>query len=104
MAIRHVCLPRTKRLRTKRPRKKKREEGFPWKLQAALVEAQRRLETNPDDPAAARQPLVAFVAAPPAAMPGEANPIPLVMFQMLGQLWYADTKAKNNVEEVTENF
>ena len=66
--------------------------------QEALVEAQRRLETNHDDPADARQPLLEFMAVP------QPDPIPLVMYQMLGQLWYTDTKADKRVEESQKIF
>ncbi len=72
--------------------------------QAALVEAQRRRETDPDDLAAARQPLIEFVAAPSAAMTEGENPIPLVMYQMLAQLWYQDTDAKDNMQEALKIF
>lgn len=87
----------------------KKEEGnegrrISQEAQAALVESQRRLQTNPDDLTGARQPLLDFVAAPAAAMPEQGNPIPLVMYQMLGQLWYQDTKAKNNIDEARKTF
>ena len=66
--------------------------------QEALDEAQRRVETNHDNPAAARQPIVEFIAVP------QPDPIPLVMYQMLGQLWYADTKADKHIEESQKIF
>jgi tetratricopeptide (TPR) repeat protein len=72
--------------------------------QEALVEAQRRLNTNPEDFAAARQPLLDFMASSPEAMPDETNPIPLVMYQMLGQLWYTDQNSKNHVDEARKIY
>ena len=72
--------------------------------QAALVEASRRFETNPDDLAAARQPMIDYMAAPSEAMPGEPNPIPLVMYQMLAQYWYSDENAKNHIDEARKVY
>ena len=72
--------------------------------QAALVEAQRRRETNPDDIASARQPLIDFLAAPAAAMAEGENPVPLVLYQMLGQFWYSDENAKNSVDEARKVY
>jgi tetratricopeptide (TPR) repeat protein len=66
--------------------------------QLALLEANRRYVTNPDGLKAARQPLLDYLAA------GHTDPVPLVMFQMLGQFWYADSKAKDRLAESQKVF
>ena len=80
--------------------KEEAEEGrkMSREAQEALVEANRRLETKPDDYAAAREPLVNFLAVP------QPDPIPVMMYQMLGQLWYADEKNKKHIEEARKVF
>jgi Tfp pilus assembly protein PilF len=66
---------------------------------AALVEAQRRYETNPDDLAAARQPLIAYLAAPP-----EDALTPETLYMMLGTFWYTDDKNEKHIEEANKVF
>lgn len=66
--------------------------------QLALLEANRRYATNPSGLKAARQPLLDYLAA------GQTDPVPLVMYRMLGQFWYADNEAKNRLAESQEVF
>lgn len=66
--------------------------------QLALVEANRRYATNPDDLKAVRQPLLDYLSAP------QTDPVPLVMYQMLGQFWYVDDKAANRLAESQKVF
>jgi len=65
--------------------------------QEALVESQRRFETNPDDLAAARQPIIDFLKTP-------VDPIPITIYQMLGQFWYIDEKNDKHTEEAREIY
>lgn len=61
--------------------------------QLALVEAQQRIQTNPEDWASAREPLVEFLATP------QEDPVPITMYKMLGYLWYFDEKNETHVNE-----
>lgn len=75
------------------------EDGRKYSVecQEALVEAQRRWETNPEDLAAAREPLINFLKAP-------VEPIPSTFYQMLGQFWHIDEKNEKSVEEAQKIF
>lgn len=64
----------------------------------ALLEASRRYETDPDDLAAARQPLIEFLAAP------QEGPIPVTLYQMLGQFWYSDKTNDRHTEEANRIY
>jgi TonB family protein len=66
--------------------------------QIALVEARDRFEANPEDFAAARQPLIAYMETHPQ------DSVPLVMYQMLGQFWYIDEKNERHTEEANQVF
>jgi tetratricopeptide (TPR) repeat protein len=66
--------------------------------QLALLEANRRHEADPDGLKAARQPLLDYIAA------GHTDPVPAVMYRMLGQLWYTDNKADNRLAESQKVF
>jgi tetratricopeptide (TPR) repeat protein len=68
------------------------------KAQLALLEANRLYETNPEGLKAARQPLLDYLAA------GHTDPVPAVMYRMLGQFWYADNKAKNRLAKSQKVF
>jgi predicted Zn-dependent protease len=65
--------------------------------QAALLEAQRRFETNPDDLAAARQPIIDFLKTP-------VEPIPDTLYSMIGQFWYLDEKNDKSIEEANKIY
>jgi TonB family protein len=65
---------------------------------AALLEAQHRFETNPEDFAAAREPLIEYMETHPV------DSVPLVMYQMLGQLWYIDEKNDKGIEEAQKVY
>lgn len=67
--------------------------------QAALQEAQRRYETNPEDLAAVREPLINYLASPPAD-----RLTPDTLYQMLGQFWYIDEKNDKRVEEARKIY
>jgi TonB family protein len=60
--------------------------------QAALVEADRRLNTNPEDFAAAREPLIEFMET------HSNNSVPETLYMMLGQLWYIDQEDEEHLE------
>jgi tetratricopeptide (TPR) repeat protein len=70
--------------------------------QLALLEANRRYEADPEGLKAARQPLLDYIAAGQA----ESVPlaVPLVMYKMLGQFWYADNEAENRLAESQKVF
>jgi TonB family protein len=66
--------------------------------QAAMVEAERRLESTPGDFAAAREPLIDFleISAPGA--------VPLVVYVTLAQLWYVDEADDRHLEEANRIY
>jgi len=66
--------------------------------QLALVEAQRRIQTNPEDWGAAREPLIQFLAMP------QVDPVPETVYQMLGQFWYLDEENENHIAEANKIF
>ncbi len=68
--------------------------------QEALLEAQRRYQTAPDDLASARQPLIDYLATPQAQ---EETP-PQMLYEMLGQFWYNDDKADKHMEEARKIY
>jgi tetratricopeptide (TPR) repeat protein len=66
--------------------------------QVALVEAQRRMTTEPDNYASAREPLVQYLVTP------QEEPIPETVYMMLGQLYYVDKSDEKNVEEANKIY
>jgi len=75
------------------------EEGrkMSREAQEALVETQRRYETNPEDLAAVREPLITYLKTP-------VDPTPITVYQMLGQFWYIDEKNDKHVEEAQKVY
>jgi hypothetical protein len=75
------------------------DDGRKMSLEAqqALLEAQRRYETNPDDLAAARQPIIDFLKAP-------VEPIPDTLYSMVGQFWYLDEKNDKHIDEANKIY